>query len=313
MQVKLDASSLTAGTWTVGVLYQETTKKPFKYQLVVNLNDCPQGCSQHGVCDVTSHKCTCDEGYRAFADCSLADRELHQNDKIELQVKSYEMQYYHVQVNSKVAAGEVELVAMTTQKDKGSDVFPMLYMSLDKAPTREDADFVSPGNNVTVITLSPSELKAGTWYLGLFNPNYQTANFSVSVFLQGRCLNACSNHGTCDTLSGAVCQCSDGWLGGDCSVAASKAGGGGGGGSESSGGGVGGGTVFLLIVLFFGLGVGAGIYAKKTKPHLCGDVEETAGGARVDQEAGYMEDHMTMSLGADYITMQGENADEETR
>ena len=43
-------------------------------------------------------------------------------------------------------------------------------------------------------------------------------NYSLLVTKVGRCLNGCSQHGACS--EDGVCACSEGWAGGDCSVAA---------------------------------------------------------------------------------------------
>jgi len=67
--------------------------------------------------------------------------------------------------------------------------------------------------------------------------------------------------------------------------------------------GVAGGTVFFLIILFGAIGVAGGVYLKKIKPHLCEKENEKTDS---NEENYHIEDHMNMTLGADYISMQGE-------
>lgn len=44
-------------------------------------------------------------------------------------------------------------------------------------------------------------------------------SYNLTLRKEGKCLANCSGHGTCN--SDGVCECADGWTGGDCSVAAS--------------------------------------------------------------------------------------------
>lgn len=46
-------------------------------------------------------------------------------------------------------------------------------------------------------------------------------NYTLTIDKVGRCLNNCSGHGACD--GDGICQCSNGRLGGDCSVDTAKA------------------------------------------------------------------------------------------
>jgi len=305
LQARVSGDLLTTGTWIIGFFRQRVSRTEMNYQLVVNLNNCPQGCSGHGQCDDETHVCACDVGFRARPDCSQQDERLVDGVVTDLSLQSYEMKYFHINVPKEVAAGMVELVVESKQQ---GDIHPMLYMAHERAPARLDAEFVSPGGNITIITLSPSELLKGTWYLGLNNMNYEVLNTSLSFHFRGICLNGCSGQGTCDVMKGAICVCNEGFLGGDCSVNEED--------FEEGGGGVGGGTVFFLILLFSVLGVGLGIYIKKSKPDLfegsTGRYDNNAAGMANQDEQYNIEDHMNMTLGADYISMQ-QGEEEETR
>ncbi len=63
----------------------------------------------------------------------------------------------------------------------------------------------------------------GLWRIAIYNPMrlYQIG-YQLTAVKLGNCLNDCSNHGLCN--SDGLCDCSDNWIGGDCSV--NQAGGG---------------------------------------------------------------------------------------
>jgi hypothetical protein len=66
------------------------------------------------------------------------------------------------------------------------------------------------------LSLCPSQIARGAWKAALYNPSLLALNFSLSIDKLGKCLNDCSDKGTCS--GDGVCQCQDGWAGGDCSV-----------------------------------------------------------------------------------------------
>ena len=73
------------------------------------------------------------------------------------------------------------------------------------------------GNCVILVLVRVCLHVQGVWRAAMYNPMrmYKLA-YNLTTVKEGRCLNNCTDHGTCS--DDAVCHCLDNWTGGDCSV-----------------------------------------------------------------------------------------------
>lgn len=191
-----------AGTWYAGVFgYTDCT-----YTITVSVvSACPNGCSNHGVCDASNATCTCSFGWTG-QDCAQQIVPITGLSLSNQQVPYWSWIYYYYNNTA-----NNNIIVSVNQQSSSEDCD--LYIKYNAIPSFYVYDYrdQSTNQNFAVTIPSPSH---GTYYIGIFG--WTQCSFSISALAQPGCSSRCSLHGSC---SGSSCSCSSGYTGGYCEQA----------------------------------------------------------------------------------------------
>ena len=244
LEILADAtqSKFRTGTWFIGVYgtgnprtLSKDLLQGFNYTLTMFTYNCPHGCNGRGKeCKIqdpslrnSSRSCSC-EGNYFMEDCSGEADPLEYNKMKHL---SFEGQYDYFelpQVSVAESTRNVELSlkasysgfdckwqgcnpVLLVQQGAGDD-----YPQLDSYSAK--AELQSSGKEYE-LSVCASSLSQGMWRGAIFNPrDYLRMDYNITVEKKVYCLNDCTSpdHGTCG--ENGICQCKNGFAGGDCSV-----------------------------------------------------------------------------------------------
>lgn len=221
-------SQWRTGVWFAGVV---GSSAPVNFTFTIHKNDCPGNCSSHGTCTSTGveppqKQCQCDEGYGGI-DCSKASSTLEFGHTITQEPVPFELNFFSLPpVTEGQLSGNVELVVEAAYQATVATHWLEAHPSVLLAEADGDypgADHFRyklsldrPGSAYN-LSLCPSQVRGANWTLAVYNPMPTIPiGYNVTVHRIGRCLHACSGHGTCS--SDGLCECAADWAGGDCSV-----------------------------------------------------------------------------------------------
>lgn len=188
------------GVWYFGFYGFQQTNFSFN---VSNSNQCPNNCSNHGVC--RGIVCQCQSGFNGLY-CQNMQAAMTLSRVYSGYVESNSWNYYFVQAQS-----ENNLVVTLNELNNGDCD---LYARAGSQPTKFDYDFKNIGTS-SVVQLTITN-PTGVWYLGVFG--YSSCSYTISVNIINTCPGnpVCSGHGTC-TPQG-MCQCNTGYGGTNCNT-----------------------------------------------------------------------------------------------
>ena len=114
---------LADGTWYIGAYGFYASD----FQLLVEKNACPGGCSHHGECNEAKHTCECDSGWDLLADCSaqVQPLEMLRHDQAREQVDTMTMEpdsytFFELHVAEGEGSHHVEAVVNLTTVTVGA-------------------------------------------------------------------------------------------------------------------------------------------------------------------------------------------------
>ena len=244
VEVLADATNpkFRPGTWFIGVYgtgnprtLSKELQQGFDYSLSMLTYNCPHGCNGRGKeCKIeheslrnSSRSCSCQGNY-FMEDCSGEADPLEYN-KPKLLTFEGQYDYFELpQISPSESTRNVELSlkasysgfdcrwqgcnpVLLVQQGAGDD-----YPKLDSYTAK--TELLSSGKEFQ-LSVCASSLQQGMWRGAMFNPrDYLRMNYNITVEKKVYCLNDCTSadHGTCG--DNGICQCKNGFAGGDCSV-----------------------------------------------------------------------------------------------
>ena len=236
----------------------EADRKFMTYSLIARVSDsssqipCYGACSGHGTCGEDAPSCTCDENFFG-PDCAIEPQRLSlamwpANVRQTGTVNGGHFDYFYVDVPEETASLVVEFSQPFFDNAEG-----LLLLAKDRLPIwcspasacQREYDIISHpvhGEQRTLHRVVVKEgivassyyagqrvssneiVPAGRWYIALHNRAFGVQKLHYTLYLHAKqelvaCADpTCSGHGICDTQSGQ-CDCEDGFLLDDCSVA----------------------------------------------------------------------------------------------
>jgi len=209
---------LSPGDWYLQL--EAPPKQDLNYELVIKYNECPNGCSGHGQCNATTHKCHCNEGWDIFEDCSVQHEELAMDQILRQTIRGFETAYLAIDIPKQVAESSADLVVQVTVTDPSATTLPMVFIQYEGPPSSNSylvTQSVPRARNMT-LRVPRSMLREGNYYVAVNNVAGRDLPVSLRYGVDAYCPKGCTKHGTCTKLG--ECRCASGWYGADCSVSA---------------------------------------------------------------------------------------------
>jgi len=254
------------GTYVVGVQGSQDNSWSFLIQL--NIYDCPNNCSEQGICNAANQTCSCYSGWQLLPDCSLRDQVLQVGqDPYRWTFQPGGTTYFRAIVSEEIALLQMDLEIQVLAP---SGLLPNIYVLLNDLPTPENYFIMNPSppglttdGTYTIATVPGLNLAAGNWYFAIYNPADVPVTGGITLYFLGWCPGSCIDNGGCDELYPSLCYCNPGWQGAVCDVAVPTLH------DQTSVG-----LTAGLVILFTFLGFFSVILLLRYRPHLCQKEED---------------------------------------